>query len=42
MNNFLRRTVTLRADKNLGPSDLLLKIPGGNCEQHGTSPVMTP
>jgi hypothetical protein len=37
MNNLLRRTLALRADKNFGHSDLLLKIPVENCEQQGTS-----
>ena len=42
MNNLFHRTLALRADKNLGPSDVLLKIPVGNCEQQGTSPLMGP
>ena len=40
MNNRIRRTITLRAHKNVGRSDVLLKTPGGNCEQQGTSPLM--
>ena len=36
MNNLLRRTLPLRADKNFGHPDLLSKIPGGDFGQYGT------
>ena len=33
MNNLLRRTIALRADKNFGPSAVLRKIPGESFAQ---------
>jgi hypothetical protein len=39
MNNFRRRTLPLRADKNFGYSHVLRTIPGESCAQHGTTAV---